>query len=146
MSTINTNPLGATPSSGSTTAGGGFDQLSTQDFLEILIAQLSNQNPLEPTDNQEVLNQINSINQLQSNQLLVDSLESLSQNQSLGSASNMIGRSVTADIGGVEFTGVVDRAVIENGQVAVVVNDQTIPLEAITEIREAEPPAEEESV
>jgi flagellar basal-body rod modification protein FlgD len=40
------------------TGGTGFNSLTADDFLTLLIAQLQNQDPTEPVDNAEILNQL----------------------------------------------------------------------------------------
>ena len=82
-------PVVATASSRS--AGG----LSGDDFFKLLIAQLTNQDPLEPTSNQELLQQISSIRDIELSSTLADSLKSLTEQQRFGSASALIGHFVT---------------------------------------------------
>ena len=77
----------------------GFGELDGADFFKVLIAQLVNQDPLEPTSNQELLQQMSSIREIELNTNLTDSLKSLSEQQQLGSASSLIGRFVTGQPG-----------------------------------------------
>lgn len=81
--------VGATPSARS--AGG----LSGDDFFKLLIAQLTNQDPLEPTSNQELLQQISSIRDIELSGTIADSLKSLTEQQRFGSSSALIGHFVT---------------------------------------------------
>ena len=69
--------------------------LSGEDFFKLLIAQLSNQDPLEPTSNEELLSQIASIRDIELSTALVESLSSLTDQQRYGSAASLIGRYVT---------------------------------------------------
>ncbi|UCG16769.1 MAG: hypothetical protein JSV19_01780 [Phycisphaerales bacterium] len=77
----------------------GFSELDGADFFKVLIAQLVNQDPLEPTSNQELLQQMSSIREIELNANLTQSLQSLSEQQQLGSASSLIGRFVTGQPG-----------------------------------------------
>jgi len=49
-------------------SGGGnanrFNELSSDDFLQIIFAELTNQDPLEPQDTGALLEQLNSIRQI----------------------------------------------------------------------------------
>ena len=80
--------------------------LDTQDFLKILITELTNQDPFEPMKNQDLLNQISSIQQLESTQNMTKTftgiadkfntfmgqLDGFLQRQQLSSATSMIGQ------------------------------------------------------
>jgi flagellar basal-body rod modification protein FlgD len=62
----------AASSSGSTSSTSSTS--STTDFLELLIAQLQNQNPLDPTDTNEFVNQLISYQQMGETQSMNDKL------------------------------------------------------------------------
>ncbi len=51
--------------------------LNSEDFLKILITELTNQDPFEPMKNQDILAQIASIQQLESSQNMTDTLTSV---------------------------------------------------------------------
>ncbi|MCP4593127.1 MAG: hypothetical protein GY842_20520 [bacterium] len=73
----------------------GFAGLDGDDFFELLVAQLSNQDPLEPTSNQELLNQISSIRDIQASTSLAQTLETLAGVQGFGSAASLLGQYVS---------------------------------------------------
>jgi len=74
---------------------GAADALTGEDFFKLLIAQLSNQDPLEPTSNQELLQQISSIRDIELSTTLTESLKSLTDQQRYSSAAGLIGNYVT---------------------------------------------------
>ena len=76
----------------------GFNALTSENFLKMMIVQLQNQDPLEPTGNEELLNQISQMRSLQSSIELSESLKSLSVQQKLGSAASLIGKTVSGTI------------------------------------------------
>ncbi|MBN1510828.1 MAG: hypothetical protein JXB13_02345 [Phycisphaerae bacterium] len=82
-----------------TSCSQGFQELNGEDFFKVLIAQLVNQDPLEPTSNQELLAQMASIREIELNTSLTDSLKNLTGQQQFGSASSLIGRQVTGPVG-----------------------------------------------
>ncbi len=86
-----------------------FSDLGSDDFLRLLIAQLRNQDPLEPMGNDELLNQIASIRDIELSTTLTDSLRSLSGQQRFASASSLIGQFVSGkpDESGLSREGVV---------------------------------------
>jgi len=83
--------------------------LNTEDFLKILVTELTNQDPFEPMKNQDLLAQIASIQQLESSQIMTDTLTNVGDRfdgvvdklgefldrEQLGSASQMVGQFVT---------------------------------------------------
>ena len=109
-----------TPISQSGRHGGVLEQ---EDFLEIMIAELSNQDPFEPMDNREFLGQLTQMQNLEAStemttslQQLATSLEALTFGQQLSSASTLIGQMVVGqDLDGSEVIGVVTRYHVDGG-------------------------------
>ncbi|MCG3137975.1 MAG: hypothetical protein HJJLKODD_01831 [Phycisphaerae bacterium] len=87
----------ATGSSG-TTERTGFEGLGSNDFFKLIITQLLQQDPLKPTDNQQLLQQISTIREMEMNQGLSDSLRTLMEQQRFGSASTLLGQYVESNI------------------------------------------------
>jgi hypothetical protein len=89
------------PSSAAVDGSGrqGFSELTGEDFFRLMVAQLMNQDPMEPTSNEELLNQMAAIRDIEMNTSLTGALKSLSEQQQFGSASAMIGQHVTGQPG-----------------------------------------------
>jgi flagellar basal-body rod modification protein FlgD len=64
--------------------------------LKLLTTELTHQDPFEPTDNAALLEQLSSIRNMELSTTLTDSLRSLTDQQRFGSASALIGQSVTS--------------------------------------------------
>lgn len=80
----------------------GSSSLGKEDFLTLLVAQLQNQDPLNPSDPTEFtaqLAQYSSLEQLMSVNENIENLASTSQNQEQLSALGLIGREVVVDKG-----------------------------------------------
>ena len=90
-------------------ASNSFSDLASEDFLKLLITQLLTQDPLEPTGNEELLQQISSIREIELSTALTSSLGVLTGQQRFASASTLIGQYVTALPGpdGVAKAGIV---------------------------------------
>lgn len=73
----------------------GMGDLGSQDFLKLLLTELTNQDPLEPTDNEALLRQISSIRDIEMSTTLTESIQRLAGQQQIGSASTLIGQFVT---------------------------------------------------
>jgi flagellar basal-body rod modification protein FlgD len=71
-------------------------ELGSGDFMKLLITQLTNQDPLEPTKNEDLLKQIASIREIELNSTLTDSLRMLTGQQRFGAASSLMGQYVTS--------------------------------------------------
>lgn len=97
MSTVQ-NTLGAGGTYGAATGATGNSAQETQDrFLSLLVAQMKNQDPLNPLDNAQVTSQMAQLSTVQGIEKMNDSLEalaaSLGSNQ-LSQAAGLIGHGV----------------------------------------------------
>ena len=69
-------------------------ELKTEDFIKMMITQLQQQDPMEPAKNDQLLAQMSQISQLQSSNQLSDSLKGMVQQNQIGSAATLIGKTV----------------------------------------------------
>ena len=81
----------AIPSVTNTTPGAS---LSLQDFLQVLMTQLTYQDPLKPMDNQEFMAQIAQFTTLEQTQQVNDNIQTMVSNQAAQHAIGIIGRTV----------------------------------------------------
>jgi len=97
MSTIDNNYLQGLGLNTDTTASASNNSLGQSDFLELLVAQLQNQDPMKPMENGEFLGQMaqfSTVSGIQDLQASFTQLASaLSSNQAL-QASSLVGRTV----------------------------------------------------
>lgn len=78
---------------------GSGDELGKNEFMELMLAQLKNQNPLEPQDNGEFISQLaqfSSLEEMQSLSGSVDDVVSQFRSTQALQASAMVGRTVLA--------------------------------------------------
>jgi flagellar basal-body rod modification protein FlgD len=105
----------------------------------MLMAQLKNQNPLDPMKDNEMLGQLaqlNSLNQL--TELNTKMTELISSNQ-ISYASSLVGKTVTAKVGDQNpITGKVTAVSNESGTWTATIGDQTVPIAYITKVSESE--------
>jgi flagellar basal-body rod modification protein FlgD len=95
----------------------GFNGLTSDDFLKILIEQLKNQDPSNPMSSDQLLDQVSQMRALQSSIELSQSLEALTMSQQLTSATSFLGKEVTATgADNQNVTGTVDRVVVKSGK------------------------------
>ena len=107
-------------------------------FLEMFVAQVQNQDPLSPMDQTEILGQLAQFSQVESLETLNQNFETLLQselqNQTAQLASTgaaLVGREVGF---GQEQSGVVQSVHQDAGTVLVDIGGQTIPLTDITSV------------
>ncbi len=95
-------------------------------FLRLMIAELQNQDPLNPLENKDMLAQISQIREIGATDKLTETLESVLLGQSIASSTNLIG----AEVEGLSddsqrVTGVVTRVTIADGQPKLHVEERT---------------------
>jgi flagellar basal-body rod modification protein FlgD len=90
--------------------------VSIEDFLKILTAQLNNQDPLKPVDNQEFVAQIAQFANLEQTRQLNEKLDSMLGNQASTQALGLLGKTVDINVNGTQFTGTVAGLSLASGQ------------------------------
>lgn len=117
---VNSGQTGSGTASTSTTTGiGPGGRLDKQAFLMLLVAQLKNQDPLNPMQDREFITQLAQLNTLEQLQQLNETIAGLAQHAVLGQVASFLGKTVT----GLEQTshtlvsGEVVRATVVDGAV-----------------------------
>ncbi len=119
------------------------DAVDKQSFLNLLVAQLKNQDPISPVDNTAFISQLASFQSLEGQTdmnktltSLVDIQQSQLGLQGLSQAALLVGKHVTWEESGTntERSGVVDAVTVENGVMMVTVGENRIPIGALTGI------------
>ncbi|MEQ8847902.1 flagellar hook capping FlgD N-terminal domain-containing protein [Botrimarina sp.] len=99
--------------------GNSIKELDLDVFLELMLAELQNQDPLDPTDNAELLNTISQIREISANDRLSETLDSVLLGQNVATATSLIGTEVEGVTdGGQPVSGLVQRVAINDGQPA----------------------------
>jgi flagellar basal-body rod modification protein FlgD len=81
--------------------------LGMQDFMKVLLTQLTYQDPLKPMDNQAFMAQIAQFTALEQTQRLNDRVQQLVDNQAALQSVGLIGRTVDVLLNGTHSTGTV---------------------------------------
>ncbi|MEQ8167390.1 MAG: flagellar hook capping FlgD N-terminal domain-containing protein [Candidatus Eremiobacterota bacterium] len=115
------------------------NELGKDQFLELLIKQLQNQDPLSPTDNTEFIAQLAQFSSLEQMNNLNSSFEKLMSFQMVNQAASFIDKSVVIkDDSGKEITGTVEKVVMQDGSPKIVVNGNEYAPDQIQEILKKE--------
>ena len=133
-----TTPITSSANKGNQIKGKGFD-LKAQDFINMMVTQLQNQDPTKPADNAQLLSQMSQIGQLQANNTLTDSIKGLVLQNQIGSAGNLIGKTVQGvDDAQNTVKGIVNSVKVQSdGVVLELDNGKQLPLAGVTDIAAA---------
>jgi len=107
-----------------------------QSYMQLLVAQLQNQNPLEPMKNHEMTNQLAQIAQLERLESLDGTFRQSLFNAQVQQATDLIGKTVefVPPEDGVVTSGMVDGVVVEDGQAQLQVGLHRVGLDEILSI------------
>ena len=116
--------------------------LDINQFLKLMIAELTNQDPLNPMDNTQLVQQIGELRSIAASDQLTGTLQSLQTQQSLTTASSLIGKRVTAiSTDNENVTGTVSSVSVEvdpdnnaKRSYKVKIGSQTIDLQNVREV------------
>lgn len=126
----------ATASSGAATESGAFGALQSEDFINVLLSELSNQDPFEPADSAALLEQLSSLRNIESQLSLQTSIESLVKQNRLASSASLIGKAVEGlDATGQRSTGIVESVRVEDGEAVLrLKSGRSVPMSNLTQI------------
>ncbi|MDX1947354.1 MAG: flagellar hook capping FlgD N-terminal domain-containing protein [Pirellulaceae bacterium] len=91
-----TSAITSTTSPSTATTGNSLKDLDVDEFLQLMITELTNQDPLNPMDNTQLIEQIGQLRQISSTDNLSSALLNVQSGQSLATASSLIGKTVSA--------------------------------------------------
>ncbi len=105
-------------------ASDAYGKLGFEDFIKLLITELTNQDPMEPVSNAELLNQIGQIREIASTDKLTTTLEAVMMGQTLATAGNVVDKVVDGMTdAGYRLCGNVVSVAIEEGRALLQVQD-----------------------
>jgi len=118
--------------------GNAYANLSSGEFLQIILSELSNQDPLAPNDTTALLEQLSSLRSIESQVSLESELKSLVTQNAISSSAGMIGKFVEGvDDNNQTLGGVVASLSIEEGKPVLKLADgSSLPAERVTRVRE----------
>jgi len=113
--------------------------LSEQDFLNLLVTQMTSQDPMNPMTNQDMLSQMVQFSTLQGNTSMQSTLAGMQSGQTFSEANSLIGQQVNlqTDANGNTTQGVVSGIDLSSGTPQIVVNGQSYNLGQVLAITPA---------
>jgi flagellar basal-body rod modification protein FlgD len=118
------------------TSNSSVGAIGSDQFLQLLVAQLQNQDPLDPISNQDFIAQLTSLNTVQSLSGLNTSFSEMLKLQQLTQGADLIGKTIdyTPPGGGATVTGKVDSVAAQNGQFVLTVGSDQVTLDQIQSV------------
>jgi len=111
------------------------DDMGADTFLQLMLTQMRNQNPLEPMKDTEMISQMAQLNSVEQLQKMSSSMSSVDHLSQVLSASGMMGKSVTYDDGTEnEVVGLVKSVSIDGNNVYLTIGDVTVSLSSVVNI------------
>jgi flagellar basal-body rod modification protein FlgD len=117
-----------------------FADISSDEFVKIMISELSNQDPLKPQDSAALLDQLSNLRNIESQLNLQDSLESLVLQNQIASAGGMIGKAVDGlDANNNKVNGLVKSVRVEADKVILELDTgKSLPMDRVMQISQLE--------
>jgi flagellar basal-body rod modification protein FlgD len=122
--------VNATKTTTTTTAPASSNKVEDT-FMELLLAELRNQNPMEPMDSSQMVTQMAQMNSLQELQKITASMKGVDQSNQFLTASSLIGKQVSYVTEDKLNTGLVSAFSIDNNVISLLVNDTAISLDDV---------------
>jgi len=127
----------AANSATTTTGAPNTNSMDGDDFMQLLLAQLKHQNPLDPMDDTAMMNQFTQLNSLKELQKISAAIESGTKSSRLTEAAVLIGKNVAyKNESGETETGLVTGVSIVGDETMLYVGDQLVPQSAVIAVAE----------
>ena len=111
--------------------------LNVDDFLKIMAAEISNQNPMggeSGGSNTDYISQLAQFTTLEQMGEITEGINMLTLMNQQQHSFNLIGKEVTLTVGEEKITGVVEKVKFDKGYAMLVVNNEEYPLGAVLEV------------
>jgi flagellar basal-body rod modification protein FlgD len=139
MQVTSTNSATSSSTNATDPAADSSSQLLGQDdFIKLLVTQMTSQDPMSPMSNQDMLTQMVQFSTLQQNTGLQSELARMQTGQTLAQANALLGRQVSLQTDSGTLTqGVVSRLDVSSGTAQIIVNGVSYDLSQVLTIAPA---------
>ena len=136
VSSISNNAATNSATAGDAYTSAAKQTLSEQDFLNLLVTQMTSQDPMNPMTNQDMLSQMVSFSTLQGNTTMQSTLAGMQSGQAFSAANSLIGKQVNLllDSHGNTTQGVVSGVDLSTGSPQIIVNGQGYGLNQVLSV------------
>ena len=118
---------------------GSGQTLGKDDFLKLLVAQMTNQDPLEPTSNDQFITQMAQLSSYEQMNNLNNQFKINAGLTTLTTGASMIGKQITYTDSSskTDVTGIVDKVEMANGEFVLSIGGKSVKLSEVKTIEEA---------
>jgi flagellar basal-body rod modification protein FlgD len=110
----------------------------SDNFMTLMLAQLKNQNPMQPADDSQLLSQMAELNSLTTLQAISKQMSELATASQSSYGASLIGKNiVSTDANGNTTQGVVTSMEYSGGTYTLSIGDSSVDLSTITKVMEA---------
>ncbi len=120
---------------GTVASGNPNATVSQNQFLQLLVTQLQNQDPNNPTDQTQMLAQLAQFSSLSEMESLNKTMSASAQFGQLSQSAAMIGRTVTAGTTDNPVSGVVSSVSMQGSEAYLNINGQSVDASTVTNIQ-----------
>ena len=132
MSSIASIASLSSPRTSSASSAGPSKQ--TLDFMKLLMAQMRNQNPMDPQTGTEFMGQIAQFTQVEGINKLNQGFNEMILLQGLSQGSNLIGKTVVYDKNGTSARGTVASVQVNDGKVQLTIGGAAVNLSQVRSV------------
>jgi flagellar basal-body rod modification protein FlgD len=116
-------------------ASNGLNNIDISQFLKMMLAELQNQDPLNPMQNSQIMQELGQMQQITASNKLTTTLDGVALGQSLSNATSLIGKRIEGiDDNGDPATGIVQKVSVANSVPKLHVGAQIVSLNNIQNI------------
>ena len=135
VGSVSNSSSSSSAASSTSSAADPFANLNLNDFIQMMITELQNQDPTNPMSSGQMLQEITQMGQISTAEQLDTTLTGMETGQNLSNASSMIGMQVEGtDAAGNSVNGTVSSVTITNGAPTLNVGSSSLTLDQITNI------------
>lgn len=130
--------ISAAAAATTTSTANTYADMDSNQFMQLLLTELKYQDPLEPMESNQIMQQITQLNSLQELQSINGGIENLAENDELVEAASLIDTIVSyVSADGLVETGLVSGITRENEQTRLMIGEDAVPLEEVLSIQSA---------
>ena len=139
VSSITNNAAASSATGADAFTSAASQTLSEQDFLNLLVTQMTSQDPMNPMTNQDMLSQMVQFSTLQGNTAMQSLMAGMQGGQAFSMANSMVGQQVNllTDSNGSTTQGVVSGVDLSSGMPLIMVNGQSYGLSQVISVTPA---------
>ncbi|HEY2147601.1 MAG TPA: flagellar hook capping FlgD N-terminal domain-containing protein [Pirellulales bacterium] len=132
-----TGANGAVTDSSSSQAGSAnsLDNVDTSQFLKMMLTEMQNQDPLNPMQTSQIMDELGQMQQITASNKLTSTLDAMALGQSLSNATSLIGKNIDGiDDSGNPAAGVVSKVSVANNAAKIYVGSQVLSLNNVHDV------------